>query len=30
MTIFYGWVIVGAAMVITCVGYGAMFSPAVS
>jgi MFS family permease len=23
---FYGWVIVGAAMVITCVGYGAMFS----
>jgi MFS family permease len=26
MKIFYGWIIVGAAMVITCVGYGAMFS----
>src|SRR5262245_21016635 len=26
MKIFYGWVIVGAAMVITCVGFGAMFS----
>jgi MFS family permease len=24
--IFYGWVIVGAAMVVTCVGFGAMFS----
>ena len=24
--LFYGWVIVGAAMVITCVGFGAMFS----
>jgi MFS family permease len=23
---FYGWVIVGAAMVVTCVGFGAMFS----
>src|SRR5688500_6815091 len=26
MKIFYGWVIVGAAMVVTCVGFGAMFS----
>lgn len=26
MTLFYGWVIVGAAMVVTCVGFGAMFS----
>jgi MFS family permease len=26
MKVFYGWVIVGAAMVITCVGFGAMFS----
>src|SRR5262245_1945079 len=26
MKIFYGWVIVGAAMIITCIGYGAMFS----
>jgi MFS family permease len=26
MKLFYGWVIVGAAMVITCVGFGAMFS----
>ena len=26
MKIFYGWVVVGAAMVITCVGFGAMFS----
>ena len=26
MKIFYGWVMVGAAMVIMCVGYGAMFS----
>ena len=24
--LFYGWVIVGAAMVVTCVGFGAMFS----
>jgi MFS family permease len=24
--VFYGWVIVGAAMVVTCVGFGAMFS----
>jgi MFS family permease len=23
---FYGWIIVGAAMVVTCVGFGAMFS----
>ena len=26
MKLFYGWVIVGAAMVMTCVGFGAMFS----
>ena len=26
MKVFYGWVIVGAAMVITCAGFGAMFS----
>jgi len=26
MKIFYGWIVVGAAMVITCVGFGAMFS----
>ncbi len=26
MKVFYGWVIVGAAMVISCVGFGAMFS----
>jgi MFS family permease len=26
MKIFYGWVIVGAGIVITCVGFGAMFS----
>jgi MFS family permease len=26
MKIFYGWVIVGVAMVVTCVGFGAMFS----
>ena len=26
MKVFYGWVVVGAAMVITCVGFGAMFS----
>ena len=26
MKIFYGWVIVGTAMVVTCVGFGAMFS----
>ena len=26
MKLFYGWVLVGAAMVITCVGYDAMFS----
>ena len=26
MKLFYGWVIVGAAMVVTCVGFGAMFS----
>ena len=26
MKIFHGWIIVGAAMVITCVGFGAMFS----
>jgi MFS family permease len=26
MKIFYGWVVVGAAMVITCAGFGAMFS----
>jgi MFS family permease len=26
MNIFYGWVIVGVAMVVTCVGFGAMFS----
>jgi MFS family permease len=26
MQIFYGWVIVGAGMVVTCVGFGAMFS----
>jgi MFS family permease len=26
MRIFYGWVIVGVAMVVTCVGFGAMFS----
>ena len=24
--VFYGWVIVGAAMVVTCIGFGAMFS----
>src|SRR5215475_10293281 len=24
--IFYGWIIVGAAMVVTCAGFGAMFS----
>jgi MFS family permease len=26
MKLFYGWVIVGAGMVVTCVGFGAMFS----
>jgi hypothetical protein len=26
MKIFYGWVIVGAGIVVTCVGFGAMFS----
>ena len=26
MKLFYGWVIVGVAMVVTCVGFGAMFS----
>jgi MFS family permease len=26
MKIYYGWVIVGAAMVVTCVGFGGMFS----
>lgn len=26
MKLFYGWVIVGAAMVVTRVGFGAMFS----
>ncbi len=26
MKVFYGWVIVGVAMVVTCVGFGAMFS----
>jgi hypothetical protein len=26
MKSYYGWVIVGAAMVVTCVGFGAMFS----
>jgi MFS family permease len=26
MKLFYGWIIVGAAMVVTCVGFGAMFS----
>ena len=26
MKLFYGWVIVGTAMVVTCVGFGAMFS----
>jgi len=26
MKIFYGWVVVGVAMVVTCVGFGAMFS----
>ena len=26
MNLFYGWVIVGVAMVVTCVGFGAMFS----
>jgi MFS family permease len=26
MKIFYGWVVVGAAMVVTCIGFGAMFS----
>jgi MFS family permease len=26
MTRFYGWVIVGVGMVVTCVGFGAMFS----
>jgi len=26
MRLFYGWIIVGAAMVVTCVGFGAMFS----
>ena len=26
MRLFYGWVIVGVAMVVTCVGFGAMFS----
>src|SRR5262245_36024087 len=26
MKVFYGWVVVGAAMIITCVGFGAMFS----
>jgi MFS family permease len=29
MQISYGWVIVGAGMVVTCVGFGAMFSLAV-
>src|SRR5262249_36940996 len=24
--VFYGWIVVGAAMVISCVGFGAMFS----
>src|SRR6266436_4109772 len=24
--VFYGWIIVGAAMVVTCIGFGAMFS----
>jgi Na+-transporting NADH:ubiquinone oxidoreductase subunit NqrD len=24
--VFYGWVIVGAGIVVTCVGFGAMFS----
>jgi MFS family permease len=26
MKLFYSWIIVGAAMVVTCVGFGAMFS----
>jgi MFS family permease len=26
MKVFYGWIVVGAAMVVTCVGFGAMFS----
>ncbi|PYO04090.1 MAG: MFS transporter [Candidatus Rokuibacteriota bacterium] len=26
LKVFYGWVIVGAAMVVTCIGFGAMFS----
>jgi hypothetical protein len=26
MQISYGWVIVGAGMIVTCVGFGAMFS----
>jgi MFS family permease len=26
MKLFYGWIIVGAAMVVTCVGFGTMFS----
>jgi hypothetical protein len=25
MKIYHGWVIVGAAMVVTCVGFGRMF-----
>ena len=26
MKLFYGWVVVGVAMVVTCIGFGAMFS----
>ena len=26
MKLFYGWIIVGAGIVVTCVGFGAMFS----
>ena len=26
MKIFYGWVIVGAGIVVTCIGFGAMLS----
>ena len=26
MTLFYGWVIVGVGIVVTCVGFGAMLS----
>src|SRR2546422_10857978 len=29
MTLFYGWVIVGAGIVVTCIGVGAMLSLAI-